>query len=491
MSTFSFESPNNLTEASIFAALTSTSSDHASPDLSNSPFATCLLDNLRDGVVFIDSRCRIQTWSQAVEVMTGISNRNAVGSEISPEIFNLTDPMGKPISAQQCPFAACVRTGKHQQVEYRIVGRSGREVKAEFKIIPVAGEGESIKGAVIVIQDSSVQLDLQRQLKDLYAMSMLDPLTRVANRSEFERVLNEYVRAHNSTDFECSLIICDIDFFKQINDNYGHNVGDQALISFAQLLKKFVRSHDVVARYGGEEFVILCANCDIDAAMERAEEIRVTLTKTPQQMLNGKCITASFGVSQLKKSDTATEFFVRADHALLNAKETGRNKVVSANVANGAPMTMQHAETQSLAGVKWRKLKGQSLICEEFKTQTPMSVLIESLRGYILETEAEIRKVAADYASIKINAQSKNGVKGSFWVDIEVQEAIDDSDNLVGERMMTFIRINVKGAKGGWFSSNANELAPSVISELRRYLMITEESAKLTVAPAATKPGKR
>lgn len=265
------------------------------------------------------------------------------------------------------------------------------------------------------------------------------------------------------------------------------------MIAFAQLLKKFVRSQDVVARYGGEEFVILCANCDIDAAMERAEEIRVTLTKTPQQMLNGKCITASFGVSQLKRSDTPVDFFVRADHALLNAKETGRNKVVSANVANGSPLTMQNAETQSLAGVKWRKFKGQALICEEFKTQTPMAVLIESLRGYILETEAEIRKVAADYASIKVDAQSRTNasVKGSFWVDVEVQEAIDDSDNLMGERRLTYIRITVKGVKGGWFSSNANELAPNVINELRRYLMITEDSAKLTVAPAATRPGRR
>jgi diguanylate cyclase (GGDEF)-like protein/PAS domain S-box-containing protein len=488
MSTFSFEAPKNLTEASIFAALTSTGTGPAKP--SDSELVACLLENLRDGIVFVDKHGRIQTWSQAVEVMTGISSRHAIGGEINPGIFNLTDKMGKPVPAAACPFAACLRTGKPRQDEYRIVGRSGREVKAEFKIIPVA-EGENTTGAVVIIQDSSVQLDLQRQLKDLYAMSMLDPLTRVANRSEFERVLNEYVKAHHTTDFECSLIICDIDFFKQINDNYGHNVGDQALISFAQLLKNFVRSHDVVARYGGEEFVILCANCDIDAAMERAEEIRVTLTKTPQQMLNGKCITASFGVSQLKKSDTATEFFVRADHALLNAKETGRNKVVSANASNGTAITMQNAETQSLAGIKWRKLKGQSLICEEFKTQTPMSMLVESLRGYILETEADIRKVAPEYACIKIDTQSKSGVKGSFWVDIDIQEAIDNTDNLVGERMMTFIRINVKAAKAGWFSSNANELAPSVITELRRYLMITEESAKLTIAPAATQPGKR
>ena len=471
------------------AALASTE-QHTVPN--ENLFAQGLLDNMRDGVIFIDGHSRIQTWNQATEIMTGISSGNAVGRTICPSTFSLTDANGTEIPDTACPFSACIRSGKPHQGEYRVIGRSGREVKAEFNVVPIRTLDGTVCGALVLIQDSSVQLDLQKQLKDLYAQSMLDPLTQVANRSEFERVLGEYVRAHNSTDFQCSLIICDIDFFKQINDNYGHNVGDQALIAFAQLLKKFVRAQDVVARYGGEEFVILCANCDIDAAVDRAEEIRVTLTKTPQQMLNGKCITASFGVSQLKKSDSSVDFFVRADQALLNAKETGRNKVVSANSANGSDLTLHNAEAKSLAGVQWRKQKGQSLFCEEFKTSSPLSVIVESLRGYILEKEAEVRKVEPDYASVKVQATNAgSNSKGNFIVDVEVQEALDTNEDIVGERMATFIRITIKSVKSNWFSSNSDELAPFVMTELRRYLMITEESCKLTVSPAATKPGRR
>jgi len=489
MITSGFEIATNLTEASIMAALESTD-QHRVP--TENLFAQSLLDNIRDGVIFVDGNNRIQTWNQATEIMTGISSGHAIGQPISPSIFNLTDADGREVSDQECPFVACIRNGKKQQSEFRIVGRSGREVKAEFNIVPIRTYDGTICGAVILIQDSSVQLDLKRQLKDLYTMSMLDPLTQVANRSEFERVLDEYVRAHNLTDFQCSLIICDIDFFKQINDNYGHNVGDQALVAFAQLLKKFVRGQDVVARYGGEEFVILCANCNIEAAVERAEEIRSTLTKTPQQMLNGKCITASFGVSQLKRSDSATDFFVRADQGLLNAKETGRNRVVAACSSDDSPITLQDAETKSLAGVKWRKQKGQPLFCEEFKTSTPLPVVIESLRGYILEMGAEVRKVEPDYASVKIQATDPNSnVKGSFIVDVELMEAVDEDQNLVGERRATFIRITIKGGKNGWFFSNSSELAPAVMTELRRYLMITDESARLTVAPAATEPSQR
>ena len=284
---------------------------------------------------------------------------------------------------------------------------------------------------------------------------MLDPLTQVANRAEFERVLDEFVRLRNSTDFRCSLIVCDIDFFKSINDNYNHHIGDQALVSFASLLKKFVRQQDLVARYGGEEFVILCANCDVEDAVQRAEEIRVTLTQTPQQMLDGKCITASFGVSELMPGDLGTDFFVRADTALLRAKELGRNRVVEANaVSSGGAPTLRSAEQQSLSGANWRKLKGQVLISEEYKTQTPLLVLVEKLRGYIIETEAEVRRVDSDFASliVEIEDEQDYSKKGTFIVNVEFQELENKDNSSIGPRTMTFIRITVREGKRKWLS---------------------------------------
>ena len=342
---------------------------------------------------------------------------------------------------------------------------------------------------MILIQDTSVKLDLQRQLKDLYAFSMLDPLTQVANRAEFERVLDEFVRLRNTQDFECSLIICDIDFFKSINDNYNHHIGDQALVSFASLLKKFVRQQDLVARYGGEEFVILCANCDVESAVQRAEEIRVTLTKTPQQMLDGKCITASFGVSELMPGDCGTDFFIRADTALLKAKELGRNRVVEANTGGGtnAPV-LKSAEQKSLSGANWRKLKGQVLISEEYQTSTPLTVLVEKLRGYILETEAEIRRVDADFASLTVEVEDEKDYskKGTFIVNVEFQELEDTSDEKIGRRSMTYIRISIREGKKKWFATNTLELAPQIIKDLRTFLMLNENNSKLKIDPQAT-----
>lgn len=453
-------------------------------------FRHCLLDNMRDGVIFVDFKGRILAWSQACEVMTGMSSSKVEGVQLTPSLFGLSDSNGRKIVDSESPLLRCFESLEKQQGDYKIVGRSGREAKVEMTFAPVHDASGTLHGAVVIVHDTSVQLDLQRQLKDLYEFSMLDPLTQVANRAEFERVLDEFVRLRNSTDFQCSLIICDIDFFKSINDNYNHHIGDQALVSFAGLLKKFVRQQDLVARYGGEEFVILCANCDAEAAVQRAEEIRVTLTKTPQQMLDGKCITASFGVSELLPGDIGTEFFVRADTALLRAKELGRNRVVEANasLAGETPVLKSAAQT-SLSGANWRKLKGQILISEEYKTSTPLSVLIEKLRGYIVEEEAEIRRVEADFASLIVEAEDEQDFskKGSFVVNIEFQELEDKDSSKIGRRISTFIRISVREGKRKWFSTNTTELAPNIVRDLKTYLMLNDEGAKLKVDPVATK----
>jgi diguanylate cyclase (GGDEF)-like protein len=488
-------SSSNSDPVTEFPIVPAVSAPSVSDDESSCLFQQCLLDNLRDGIIFVDAQFRILVWSQTIEVMTGMSSSKVDGLQLTPQLLGMSDQDGVPFQDTANPLIEVIATGKKKHGDYRLVGRSGRELKVGISFTPVLDARKVAQGAVILVHDSSVQLDLQRQLQDLYEFSMLDPLTQVANRAEFEKALEESVRARNVSDFQCSLIVCDIDFFKQVNDNYNHHIGDQALVSFAGLLKKFVRSQDVVARYGGEEFVILCANCDIDSAVQRAEEIRVTLTKTPQQMLDGKCITASFGVSELQPGDCATDFFVRADTALLRAKELGRNRVVEANSQElGAPPQMKSAEITSLAGVSWRKLKGQTLSNEEYTTTTPMAVLVEKLRGYIVEMEAEIRRVECDFASLIVEAEDEDNFsrKARFIVDIEFQEREAEGENQsFGRRNKTFIRITVREGKRSWFAANAIELAPQVVTEIRRYFMINDDASKLTVAPVATEPAQR
>src|SRR5205823_12471645 len=105
-----------------------------------------------------------------------------------------------------------------------------------------------------------------------------NPMTPVAKRAEFDRMLNNFVAAHQESNLPCSLIMSDLDHFKAINDTHGHQAGDVAIITFASLLKSMCRSGDLVARYGGEEFAILCADCTNAAAALKAEAIRQSLS---------------------------------------------------------------------------------------------------------------------------------------------------------------------------------------------------------------------
>ncbi len=456
-------------------------------------FQQSLLDNLDDGVIFVDRRLNIISWNKKLESMTGISWGKVEGLKMTPQLVGFSASDGTTILDSNNPLLKAFKTGTSIQGEYRLVGRSGRQHKVEMSFTPVIDARGQIHGGVVLIHDASIQLDLQRQLKDLYRFSMLDPLTQVSNRLEFEKAMEEFVRSRHASGLKCSLIVTDIDFFKKINDNFNHHIGDLALVAFADLLRKFVRTEDVVARYGGEEFVIICADCDLEAASQRAEEIRIELTESPQPMLGGKCITASFGVAEVEDNDTATDLFVRADSALLEAKEMGRNRVVAAQVSiiPGRP-DMKKVDSGT-GGMPWRKITNGTLICEEYTTSTPLSLIIEKLRGYIIETEAEIRSVESDFASLNIERfqPQKRGRKGRFVLEIEFNEKIIHLDKETKRReTQTLIRVNIREQKKGWFSANANELAPNVIAELRRHLMITEVDLTLKPKPIGI-PGER
>jgi diguanylate cyclase (GGDEF)-like protein/PAS domain S-box-containing protein len=457
-------------------------------------FQRALLDCMHEGVVFVDTTGCIKAWSHSVELMTGTFEERVIDRPLVPALLNLCDMQSDPVSAADCPIATCLKMGRIVKGPYKVIGRSGREIKIELCASPVINDDNQIQGVIAQLHDASVKLDLQRQLKDLYEISVHDPLTKVANRAEFERVFDKAIETFQTNNsLKCSLIICDIDFFKSINDNYGHHIGDLALVAFASQLKQFVRSHDLVARYGGEEFVILCLDCDLESAQQRAEGMRASLERTPQKMLNGKCITASFGVAQLEVSDNATDFFVRCDSALLKAKEMGRNRVVVANGRNPANTEMKSVPSQSISGIDWREPDSGALLSEEFVTSTPTPVLVEKLRSYIFENDAEVRSVEKDFVSMEVAFEDPENYsrRGNFRVLVEIQEAAPEIPKIAGKSKKSFIRITIRAAKRKWFSTNANELAPALMTDLRVFLMINDEASAVKVEAAATRPANR
>ena len=177
-------------------------------------------------------------------------------------------------------------------------------------------------------------VSLKSNLEEVQAAASSDALTGAYNRMAFDTKIQWCVERNAVIREPLSLLMCDIDDFKKINDTYGHITGDRVLKGFVLECKGFFRSDDFIARYGGEEFAILLPGMPLKKAIKRAKELCVALAakqylidaNRPDQKLQ---FTVSIGVSELRKDDTVDSFIGRADQALYRAKHSGKNQAVS------------------------------------------------------------------------------------------------------------------------------------------------------------------
>jgi diguanylate cyclase (GGDEF)-like protein len=175
---------------------------------------------------------------------------------------------------------------------------------------------------------SSVMFELVQKLNE---QMTIDPLTKTKNRRFFDQVAPQYQSAVERRHTTVSFIACDIDHFKQVNDQHGHDVGDYALCHFASILSNEIRAHDALIRMGGEEFLIICPNLNASQAFQLADRLRKAVALDGFTHNGAKLIlTASFGVATLTNDYVLKDIVKLADGALYKAKSLGRNRVVAA-----------------------------------------------------------------------------------------------------------------------------------------------------------------
>jgi diguanylate cyclase (GGDEF)-like protein len=164
--------------------------------------------------------------------------------------------------------------------------------------------------------------------EEIYRMTIVDGLTQIHNkRYLFDSLEREIIRARRH-DRPLSLLMFDIDFFKRINDHFGHLAGDYVLRELAEAVMTRIRRDEVFARYGGEEFVIVLPETNMDGARALAEDLRVKVAEHSFVFQGEKIpVTVSIGCALVRENDTATELIQRADEKLYEAKRGGRNKV--------------------------------------------------------------------------------------------------------------------------------------------------------------------
>ena len=169
------------------------------------------------------------------------------------------------------------------------------------------------------------QKAIEEKNKELERLSITDKLTDLYNRRKIDELLQNEIDRYERNGRTFGFAILDIDYFKDVNDTYGHQVGDKILFQIANILKENLRKTDFVGRFGGEEFVIICPESDIQNTRKLIENFRIIIENYDFEIIKHK--TASFGVTIVKKGDTVDSILKRADKALYESKNNGRNKV--------------------------------------------------------------------------------------------------------------------------------------------------------------------
>ena len=188
----------------------------------------------------------------------------------------------------------------------------------------------------LMLASSVLATILSDQIRDMQTRSQSDPLTGLPLRRGFEERVDRKLAESEETNVPVSLIIADIDHFKQVNDLWGHQAGDRAIESFGRLIARNVRRTDIAGRIGGEEFCVLVWNCDHEEARGLAERLRKTFAAMPHDGINDDVrLTASFGVTTVRRREGYVRAFSRADQALYEAKQAGRDRVVLAAGTQG------------------------------------------------------------------------------------------------------------------------------------------------------------
>lgn len=209
---------------------------------------------------------------------------------------------------------------KEKVLGVMLIGTFGRHQAEEQPLI------EYLANQIAITLDNALTHEKVERL------SIADGLTGLYNRRFLSKRLEEEYSKAIRYNTPLSLLVMDVDFFKRVNDTFGHQVGDNALISVARVLQQSVRESDLVGRYGGEEFVVLLPHTGLDKALTVAEKIRLAVSETPVEGMGERRLTISIGVAGFPDLKVANmeELVRKADEALYRAKEGGRNQVIKA-----------------------------------------------------------------------------------------------------------------------------------------------------------------
>jgi len=360
-----------------------------------------VLESLYDGFYLVDSDLKYLVWNLGAEKMLGYPAKKILGQPRSSRVLRCGDATGNPLSEKDCPINQVIADGKPATSIIKVEHENGRWIDVELQSVPLMDEEGRLHGVAEIFRDLSRAGRRPLEYRELKLAASRDALTSVANRGELETQLammtSEFAKDGDDTTF--SLIFSDVDFFKSINDTYGHTVGDRVLIDLAKHLQHESCAGELVARYGGEEFVILCPATELEQAVRRAERLRVSIERSSMGGLQETSVTSSFGVAQAESGDSVESLLRRADKALYMAKESGRN------------CTCSLTNDELLAGIDQQQDEADEkstdpfLFVGHFDACIGADMIVYKMGGFVSDHRATLVEVTPNRAVVRMGSR--------------------------------------------------------------------------------------
>lgn len=288
-----------------------------------------IIDNLYDGVYFVDRDRVIIYWNKGAERITGYSAEQTLGRACRDNLLNHVTANGVPLCLNNCPLAGVMEDGREREAEVFVHHADGHRIPIVIRATAMRDETGHIIGAVESFSSNANVIETRSKLRQMRRAATTDLLTGAGNRMQLEGRLNAVIAEYQHTQSPSGLLFMDVDHFKQFNDTYGHNIGDDVLRMVAKTIRYAIRNTDTVGRWGGEEFIAILYDLpDLNALMGPAEKVRA-LVEHSRLDLNDKhlSVTLSIGGTLLQPGDTAASLVERADRLMYQSKKAGRNRV--------------------------------------------------------------------------------------------------------------------------------------------------------------------
>jgi diguanylate cyclase (GGDEF)-like protein/PAS domain S-box-containing protein len=290
-----------------------------------------ILDQTNDGIYFVDDQRLITYWNRAAERISGYPAAEMLGQRCSEDRLCHIDCEGREMCSTMCPLSRAVSNSQSSgQIRVYLKHRDGRRLPVDVVSSPIRNKQGLVIGAVQIFRDASIYEEEARASELLAKLASSDSLTDLLNRRKIEMELDLEIKKSRRLNLPLSLIFCDLDYFKSVNDRFGHQVGDEVLKGVSKLLLGGLREYDRVGRYGGEEFLIMLPQTKAEIAVEIAERLRSSVESWRliyQEQLWSFKTTISLGVAEMNPGESLESLIDRADKALYRAKQTGRNAV--------------------------------------------------------------------------------------------------------------------------------------------------------------------